>query len=221
LLLAGTSQVKRNAACEIIKTQDGDQAVVAARNHIQNITQLGARGRLPILNLAIPSLRSLDGNARSRFLHCVEAIINADQRYTLFEFTLLALLKDHLSDSAQKTDKAKFFKFDDVIEELRLLFTVLSRAGAADAQQAQKTFQRIMATFAKPVPEPVPASACTMKGISAALSKLEMLSPILKQSVITACADCVLHDGKVMPAEAELLQAIAACLDCPMPPLIT
>ena len=46
------------------------------------------------------------------------------------------------------------------------------------------------------------------------------LSPLLKQNVIHACADCVIHDGKVTAAEGELLQAIALNLDCPLPPLI-
>ena len=46
------------------------------------------------------------------------------------------------------------------------------------------------------------------------------MSPLVKQSLITACADCVLHDGKVLPGEAELLRAISSTLDCPMPPLL-
>jgi hypothetical protein len=29
----------------------------------------------------------------------------------------------------------------------------------------------------------------------------------------------VIHDGRVLPAEGELLQAIAMELDCPVPPL--
>ena len=38
--------------------------------------------------------------------------------------------------------------------------------------------------------------------------------------MINACADCVIHDGKVTAGEGELLQAIALNLDCPLPPLI-
>ena len=63
-------------------------------------------------------------------------------------------------------------------------------------------------------------SEFTPARLSEVLNKLSLLSPLVKQTVISACADCVLHDGKVMPAEAELLRATALTLDCPMPPLV-
>jgi hypothetical protein len=63
------------------------------------------------------------------------------------------------------------------------------------------------------------AAACTLKQLQAALGKLAQLSPLLKRSVVEACADCVIRDGRVLPVEAELLQALAVTLDCPMPPL--
>jgi len=220
LLLAGANAEQQNAACEIIRTYAGETAVGKAREHAQHIGKLGARVRLPIINLAIPTLKMLDQDARGKFLDTVVALIKVDNRYTLFEFTLLTLLQDHLSASAHKADKAKYFKYEDVQEELRVLFTVLVRAGTSSLDQVQKTFRDIMGTFSKAVGEPAPDKSCTVQSLSAALVKLGALSPLLKQSVITACADCVLHDGIVQPAEAELLQAIAVSLDCPMPPLV-
>jgi len=220
LLLAGANADQQNTSCEIIKMRAGESAVAPAQEHAREIGKLGARARLPIINLAIPSLKMLDQGERGRFLDTVAAIIKMDSRYTLFEFTLLTLLQDHLSATAQKADKAKYFKYGDVQAELRILFTVLARAGTSSFAQVQKTFRQIMGTFSKSASEPAPDKSCTVQNLSAALVKLGALSPLLKQSVITACADCVLHDGMVQAAEAELLQAIAVSLDCPMPPLV-
>jgi hypothetical protein len=220
LLLAGANAEQQNAVCEIIRTHAGETAVGKAREHAQQIGKPGARARLPIINLAIPTLKMLDQDARGKFLDTVVAIIKVDNRYTLFEFTLLTLLQDHLSASAHKADKARYFKYEDVQEELRILFTVLARTGTSSLDQVRKIFRDIMGTFSKVAGEPAPDTSCTVQSLSAALMKLGALSPLLKQSVITACADCVLHDGMVQPAEAELLQAIAVSLDCPMPPLV-
>ena len=60
---------------------------------------------------------------------------------------------------------------------------------------------------------------CQVESLEQILSKLSMLSPLLKESLLVACADCAIHDGKVTPQEAEILRAVAESLDCPMPPL--
>jgi hypothetical protein len=77
-----------------------------------------------------------------------------------------------------------------------------------------------MTPFSREAREPQEAAACTLAALTAALDKLNELAPMLKKSLIEACADCVIHDGKVLPGEAELLQAVALKLDCPMPPLV-
>ena len=60
----------------------------------------------------------------------------------------------------------------------------------------------------------------SIKIITAALNRLNFLTFPLKKSVLEACADAVLDDGIIMPAEAELLRAISESLGCPMPPLL-
>jgi hypothetical protein len=76
-----------------------------------------------------------------------------------------------------------------------------------------------MTPFSRDMREPVEAAACTLTALTEALAKLNSLAPMLKKSLVEACADCVIHDGRVLPAEGELLQAIAMELDCPVPPL--
>ncbi|MGH8119514.1 MAG: M48 family metallopeptidase [Gammaproteobacteria bacterium] len=220
LLLAGAAAGQQDAIGEIVRTRAGEDAVKQVREQAREVSRLGAGARLPVINLAMPALKELDQAARETFLETVTAIIHADRRFTLFEFTLLTLLQDHLSASAPAPDKVKYFKYEDVLEELRILFTVLARAGTTSLVQIQKTFRHVMGTFSKTAGAPAPDQDCTVQSISAALKKLDALSPLLKQSVITACTDCVVHDGMVQPAEGELLQAIAVSLDCPMPPLV-
>ena len=187
MLLAGTYAEQRDAVCAIIRTYAGESAVDLARHQALEIGRLGAR--LPIINLVIPTLKMLNPEARRKFLDTVEACIHADHRFTMFEFTLLTLLQDHLSASAHTADQAKYFKYENVLDELQILFTVLARAGATSLEQFRQTFSNIMGTFNRTLSEPAPAQVCTAQRLGLVLRKLGALTPLLKQSVITACAD--------------------------------
>jgi hypothetical protein len=52
------------------------------------------------------------------------------------------------------------------------------------------------------------------------LQTLAQAAPSLKGQVVAACAACIDADKQVTVREAELLRAVCAALDCPMPPLV-
>jgi len=51
------------------------------------------------------------------------------------------------------------------------------------------------------------------------LDRLVEASPGCKRKILTAYAHAAASDGQLMPAEAELLRAVADTMDCPMPPV--
>jgi hypothetical protein len=56
--------------------------------------------------------------------------------------------------------------------------------------------------------------------LDAALARLAVASPAIKKQFLEASVSCVLEDGYLAIAEAELLRLFAHSLDLPMPPLI-
>jgi uncharacterized tellurite resistance protein B-like protein len=56
--------------------------------------------------------------------------------------------------------------------------------------------------------------------LDATLRQLRQLKPQAKRDLLQACAAVVLLDARVSPAELEVLRAIGAVLDCPIPPLV-
>ena len=60
----------------------------------------------------------------------------------------------------------------------------------------------------------------TLAEVRDALEKLSQLAPLEKEAFMTACAELAAADGNVRLVEHELLRAIAAALDCPMPPSV-
>ena len=55
--------------------------------------------------------------------------------------------------------------------------------------------------------------------LDASLQQLRQLKPQAKRDLLQACAAAILYDANVSPAELEVLRAIGAVLDCPIPPL--
>lgn len=220
LLLAGMDEARLPAARELVAAGDGRNAAAEAGALHAELRRLGPAARLPLLDLAMPALRSLGGTERERHLAVVGNLVRLDRRLTPFEFALEIILRRQLTKSRGR-DRVKYYRYDAVLDEIRLLLTVLARAGTRDAEGARAAFQRAMGSFGPRGPEPAADAACSPGALARALEKLAQLSPLLKGPLIAACADCVLHDGRVRAAEGELLRAIALCLDCPVPPLAT
>jgi Zn-dependent protease with chaperone function len=220
LILKNTEHEAMEVALAMVKAHDGDDSVELVRHLLGQMNQLSAQTRLPIIDIVLPELKVLSAVNRNKFLGTVKALIQSDKRFTLFEFVLLMILTEHLRDDADKADVIKFHKSDQVINEIRILLTVLAMSGRTKETDGRDAFQRVMKYFTGVQFEMAGKSELKPDRLAEVFEKLSYLSPLVKQSVITACADCVVHDGRVLPAEAELLRATSLSLDCPMPPII-
>jgi hypothetical protein len=69
--------------------------------------------------------------------------------------------------------------------------------------------------------ELAPPDRLGLAELDRALKVLNRLKPQVKAKVIRACAAVVGADGRIDPVEAELLRAVAATLDVPMPPALS
>ncbi|MBI1732931.1 MAG: M48 family metallopeptidase [Gammaproteobacteria bacterium] len=218
LVLAGMGAGSRPAGLELLRARDSEGAVAAERL-LPAVSARAAEGRLPLVNLALPAMKSQPPEGKARILDVLRALVAADKRVTVFEFALVTILGEHLAEGAEREVPVRYFKTEAVLEEIRLVLSVLARAGSRDDTEMRASFRLGMAQFQRDPGDLVPSAACSLNDMEAALGKLEQLAPLLKRSVVEACADCVIRDKKVLPAEAEILQALAVTLDCPLPPL--
>ena len=220
MLLAQVDSRDRDKTRELIAAAEDETIAKDAAALVQPLLAQPVRLRLPLLEIALPTLKSLNADQRGRLLTTAEQVIKSDRRFTLFEFVLLTLLRQQLVFNAGRADKVEYSKYQPVLGEVRVLLTVLARVGTRDPDQANATFTQVMQAFDNGQRGLAPAAECTAARLTLVLRKLAGLSPFLKKSLLNACADCVLHDDRILPSEAELLRAIAASLDCPMPPLL-
>ena len=172
------------------------QLGAAARN-------LGPRFRLPLVDLALPTLLQQPPRQRQELLNALQALAGV----TPGNWPLLALLRHHLAPPAHTLRSPKA-EPDDVRQVLRTLADCASD-GAPDAYAAACRQLDLPAL-------PITTAQAAFNG---ALQRLAGAPLMQRLRLLSACALAVGHDGVVEVAELELLRAIGAALDCPLPPL--
>ena len=156
---------------------------------------------------------------REKFMRLIVRIIAADNSFSMTEFSFFHILTGQLGVTPARTPSAGNLDFESVRDELGLLLNALARAGGDDSN-APLAFDGAWEMLKLSPVAMADEGTCTVQRLGSALARVNELQPLLKQHVIAACASCVIHDGRVTVEEAELLQAIALLLDCPMPPVL-
>jgi len=219
LLLWHMDPADRPAGGEAIAREHNEALRELARHLAGELGAAAEALRLPLLELALPALRSAAPAERRRVLASCRALVAVDSRVSLFELVLTSLLERQLGPE-DAGEAVEHTGFEPVLGELRTVFAALARSGAAEAGAQRAAYARALAGFEPPAGDPVLPPPAGGDELGQALQRLRGLAPILKRSVLQACAEGVLHDGRVLLREAELLRAVAASLGCPMPPLL-
>jgi Zn-dependent protease with chaperone function/uncharacterized tellurite resistance protein B-like protein len=187
---------------------------------------LADEARLPLVDIAMPALRRLSPQQYTTFRGLVDELVRADQRLSLFEWSLHRVLLRHLDPwfAAKKSaPRATVYGLRQLGEPLAQLLSTLAHAGSNEPDAAAAAFAAGVAALGAQAPPSLallPREACTFRRLDAALATLEGVAPPRLRELLTACAATVASDGTVEGAEGELLRAIADALGCPVPPLV-
>jgi Zn-dependent protease with chaperone function len=221
LIVAG-GDGDEEAALEPAARYGGEAFVQRVRDLLPDVRREGRDARLPLLDLSLPSIERLSPEEGSRFRTAVEEAIRADGTVRTFEYALSHTLSRRLDGpSARDRGRDALTSLRPARAEVEALLSAVAWAGARGSDQAAA---RAVAAGAARLPADTGAvrlrelSSITFPEIDGALSRLEAASPRVKRSILEACAAAAAHDGRLDPAEGELLRAISESLDCPMPP---
>ena len=116
---------------------------------------------------------------------------------------------------------AQIYSFQAVAAEISVVLSALAHASSDDAGEAARAFAE-GASQLKLVEGRISLLSEADSGLvqlDAALDKLAGASGPIKQRLLMASAHVVSADGVLLTREAELLRAVAASLDVPVPPL--
>lgn len=171
--------------------------------------------RLPLIELSITALKQLSEAQQQDFLHCLNVLIQADQKVSLMEWAIYRIVLHNIRREQQPLRTRSLLEMH---EDCQQLISLLAYTGARHQTEAEHAF--VQASSALPFKQFTLLDRTSIKldVIDAALERLNQLKPLQKPQLLKAMSLCVMHDGKLHTAEAELFRALADGLDCPIPP---
>ncbi|MCH2113605.1 MAG: M48 family metallopeptidase [Pirellulales bacterium] len=185
------------------------------------IDQLDTRLRLPLVDMAMPALRSMVRPQYVEFSQAFQEMVRADDRLSLFEWMLHRVLLRNLQPQFEKTaaPHIAYYGLHRLAAPCTVLLSTLAHAGNT-LKEAESAF----AEATKHLPEVdlhlSPSTKCSLAKLDHALAQLAAVATKHRQRLIDACAAAICADRKVKVREVELLRGISDMLNCPMPPLL-
>ena len=221
LLLDDDEEVRQRQLAAIAGDLGGD-AFQTLQQLDPSLRQLKPAHKLPALQLALPSLKALEPTALGPFAGVLDDLVQAEGTVTTFAFALQKLVLRSLAISrAPSASVAQVYSFQAVTAEISVVLSALAHASSEDAAEAARAFAE-GASQLKLVEGRIALLSEAASGLAqldAALDKLAGASGPIKQRLLVAAAHVVSADGVLLTREAELLRAVAASLDVPVPPL--
>ena len=190
-----------------------------------DVSSAAAHAHLPMVNLALGTLRHLTADQFNQFSQTLQWLIESDGKIELFEFVLQKIILHHLAPqfTGTRPPTVQYYTLKPLVPDCVVVLSALANVGNRDAVEVQKAFEQGAPYLRAPDGDwgLLPCEQCGVDQIDAALNRLALAVPIIKKNLLEACIHTVGADGTILESEAELLRAIADTLDCPMPPFVT
>jgi Zn-dependent protease with chaperone function len=205
-------------------TAKGMGALAEQARRVELLTRrLGPAFHLPVVDLALPAVKSASEASKAELLEALQAVIYADRRVSLHEFVILTLVRSLLAPRA-KPGAGGSLKIGQLQDPVLVVLSLLAHAGTRQDATGQRgaALAAAMGVGLKEMglPDAPSVSALTLETAAEALEQLKKLAPMQKAVLIKGLFAAVTSDGVIRVVEAELMRLVGAVLDCPLPPLL-
>ncbi|MFL1006448.1 M48 family metallopeptidase [Vibrio parahaemolyticus] len=172
--------------------------------------------RFPLLELALPALKSLSEAQKISLCKVLRELSETDNQYSLAEWCVINLLEKQLLASFGFIKQHKTLK--QLEESVFWLLRELAWVSHSQADKAQRAYHCALAQLGFPEVKLEPANS-NWHLSRAALELLLQLKPKDRRIFVKACRLAIESDGEITVAEGELYRVIACFLEVPEPPL--
>jgi Zn-dependent protease with chaperone function len=188
----------------------------------EDCAALGPLYRLPLLELAFPALKDRPTGQLAFLVELVAELSTLDGELDFYEYCYTRTLSGYLSEALSPRLEARHHDRDlknrRTRKAVHVLLATLAQHGSTDEAGSRAAYQAGIATLDGEWP-PWTAISDWQEQLDACLDILRHLSGEARRRVVVALVATIREDRMTTLAEAELLRAICAMLDCPLPPL--
>ena len=193
------------------------------KNLLPKVDALLVEQRLPLACMALPALDQLSNSQTGAFRTLVRRLIDADRRWTIFEYALQRFIMRRIV--LRKDDGFEPKISSDTLEKsfVQVLSTLAHVGGNTHAQSSfEAGWQALDVTSFDKIglPKIIDQDRCTLKQFDIALDRLANVDLQYKRGILDAFCACIVHDQRSTINEVELLRVISDALGCPMPPVL-
>ncbi|EGQ8159219.1 M48 family metalloprotease [Vibrio parahaemolyticus] len=172
--------------------------------------------RFPLLELALPALKSLSEAQKISLCKVLRELSETDNQYSLAEWCVINLLEKQLLASFGFIKQHKTLK--QLEESVFWLLRELAWVSHSQADKAQRAYHCALAHLGFPEVKLEPANS-NWHLSRAALELLLQLKPKDRRMFVKTCRIAIESDEEITVAEGELYRVIACFLEVPEPPL--
>ena len=178
--------------------------------------------RLPLVDMALSSLRQLTKKQYQLFKENLDILIKMDKKISLFEWMIQKIVTHHLDRvfEAKRHRGKENLALSKTKNSCAILLSLLSHTGKQQGIEIQHAFDLANKELGDFDIQLLDKNTLSLNSLNRTLDELARLKPLQKPRLLKACAACITADKMITISEAELFRAIAETLDCPMPPLV-
>jgi Zn-dependent protease with chaperone function/uncharacterized tellurite resistance protein B-like protein len=198
----------------------GTQAASPLRDLLALAERIEPLLRLPAVMQLLPALRPLPLAERQKLVDLLKELVRYDGSVSITDWSLEKLAGHSLQTAISPRPPHGGASLDARRGEIGVVFAVLARHGARGDVVARQAYE---AGIAPLLPRQRPGYAVIEDWpplLDQALDRLCSLDPIAKQLLVEGLVRTIAHDQMLSVNEAELLRAICAVLECPLPPVL-
>ncbi len=209
----------------LAEEQFGAERTRLIRRYYDELTQIGAEYRLPILEVAFPALKQRPAPQIEFLISFARRIMELDAQIDLYEYCFYRILQINLGNAANPSQRRAGRKSSRKAirrAAVTLLRVIADRGHDSDAarEAAFRAGTGMLGKWAADTEHRADHTA-TVAILDQSLDRLLALGSKGRQTLLDAIGATVSHDGRVSVVEAELTRMVCATLECPLPPILT
>ena len=189
------------------------------------VSAIGPKYRLPLLEIAFPALKLRPEAQLEYLVKLASRLIDVDGQVDLYEYCFYRVLRTNLGQAIDPSGPpgTRRVARRDLRQAAVDLLAVLADYGHDDDARSELAFEAGKARFGKWASDHTYGSKehYSLATLDRSLDVLASLNGKGRRAMLEAITTVAVHDGEVTIAEAELIRAICASLDVPLPPLLT
>ena len=215
------SRDKKNRQEQELYLEQNDSEIKLEFDRLKELVEiLPNNERIELVELCIPSLKTLSRTTCHNFLVNLKYLVELDKRIEFFEWLLFNFLNHYLKPCLYdvKSKEPQFRGLNKLKSHCIVLISFFSYSGEkSDEQNYELAFSKGIKVLEIGEQTILPKAELGLQNLQDAILQFKLLYPLVKPRLLKACVACIEADGNISCRQMELLRLLSALLDCPLP----